>query len=113
VALDDIADVAVAVLTAPANHVGRTYELTGPAAIALAEAAETLSVETGRAVTYHTETVEEAYASRASYGAPDWQVDAWVSTYTAIAAGELERVTDDVARLTGHPPMSLADLLRR
>jgi hypothetical protein len=68
-------------------------------------------VATGRTVAYHTETVEEAYESRASYGAPDWQVDAWVSTYTAIAAGEFERVTDDVARLTGHRPMSLADLL--
>ena len=113
VALDDIADVAVAVLTAPDEHAGRTYDLTGPAAFTLTEAAETLSAATGRTVTYRAETVEEAYASRASYGAPGWQVDAWVSTYTAIAAGELERVTDDVARLTGHSPISLADLLRR
>ncbi len=113
VALDDIADVAVAVLTAPAEHAARTYDLTGPAAFTLAEAAETISAVSGRPVTYHAESVEEAYASRASYGAPDWQVDAWVSTYTAIAAGELEGVTDNVARLTGHHPVSLADLLRR
>jgi hypothetical protein len=55
--------------------------------------------------------VEEAYASRASYGAPDWQVDAWVSTYTAIASGELSAVSDDVQRLTGRPPLSLHALL--
>ena len=36
-----------------------------------------------------------------------------MSTYTAIAAGELAGVTDDVARLTGHPATSLADLLSR
>ena len=41
--------------------------------------------ETGRKVRYVDETVEEAYESRASYGAPEWEVDAWVSTYTAIA----------------------------
>lgn len=113
VARDDIADAAVAILRLPAAHAGRTYELTGPNAFTLAEAAETLSATSGRAVAYHRETLEEAYASRASYGAPRWQVDAWVSTYTAIAAGEMERVTDDVARLTGHPPTSLADLLRQ
>jgi len=64
-------------------------------------------------VTYQPETVEEAYASRAHYGAPQFQVDAWVSTYTAIAAGELEAVTDDVPRLTGHPATSLAELVGR
>ena len=58
-------------------------------------------------------TVAEAYASRASYGAPDWQVQAWVSTYTAIAAGELATVTDDVPLLTGRPGTTLVELLRR
>ena len=46
-----------------------------------------------------------------SYGAPDWLVDAWVSTYTGIASGELEPVTGDVERVTGRAPMSLAQLL--
>jgi hypothetical protein len=40
-------------------------------------------------------------------------VDAWVSTYTAIAAGELAGVTGDVERLAGHPATSLGELLRR
>jgi hypothetical protein len=34
-----------------------------------------------------------------------------VSTYTAIATGELAGVTQDVQRLTGRAPKSLADLL--
>jgi NAD(P)H dehydrogenase (quinone) len=65
----------------------------------------------GQAISFHNETLEEAYASRASYGAADWQVEAWVSTYTAIAAGELDIVTDDIERITGEPPISLADHL--
>jgi NAD(P)H dehydrogenase (quinone) len=113
VAQDDIADAATAVLLDPAPHAGATYSLTGPEALTLDEVAAVLAVELGRSVRYHDETVEEAYASRDSYGAPDWQLDAWVSTYTAIAAGEVGVVTDDVRRLSGHPPVSLAELVRR
>ncbi|WP_341359609.1 SDR family oxidoreductase [Georgenia sp. M64] len=112
VALDDVADAAVAVLRDPARHDGATYELTGPEALTLGEVAAELTAP-GRPVRYHDETLEEAYASRAHLGAPRWEVDAWVSTYTAIAAGEMERVSDDVARLTGRPATSLRELLRR
>jgi uncharacterized protein YbjT (DUF2867 family) len=112
VAQDDIADAATAVLTDPAAHAGRTYDLTGPEALTLHGVAAVLSEATGRRITYHPETVEQAYRSRAGYGAPDWQVDAWVSTYTAIANGELAEVSDAVPALTGHPATSLADLLR-
>ena len=112
VAQDDIADAAVAVLHDPEAHSGATYSLTGPEALTLDEVAAVLTDTQGRLVAYYPETVPEAYASRAVYAAPTWQVDAWVSTYTAIAAGELAGVTGDVERLTGHPATSLADLLR-
>ncbi|MCC9708392.1 SDR family oxidoreductase [Streptomyces sp. MNU76] len=112
VAQDDIADAAAAVLSRPDDHAGVTYDLTGPESLSLDEAATVLSERLGRAVTYRQETVEEAYASRAAYGAPDWQLDAWVSTYTAIAAGELDGVSDAVPRLTGRPATPLADVVR-
>jgi uncharacterized protein YbjT (DUF2867 family) len=111
VAQDDIADVAAAVLGRPSVHAGATYDITGPEALSLAEAAEILSRAAGRAVRYVPETLDEAYASRAHYGSPDWQVDAWVSTYTAIATGELSGVSDAVDRIAGHPPTSLDALL--
>lgn len=112
VALDDIADVAAVVLQRPGDHGGRTYDLTGPEALSLTEVAATLTAVTGRTVRYHDETLAEAYASRESYGAPGWLVDAWVSTYTAIAAGELAGTSTAVAELTGHPAMSFAQLLQ-
>jgi NAD(P)H dehydrogenase (quinone) len=111
VAQDDIAAVAAAVLLDPGSHLGRTYDLTGPEALTLGEAARVMSRVLGRDFSFSDETLDEAYASRSSYGAPDWQVDAWVSTYTAIAAGELAGVTDDVQRLTGRAATSLAELL--
>ena len=113
VAQDDIADAAVAILLAPAAHEGRTYSLTGPQSLTLDQVAQTLTAERGSPVRYHPETIEEAYAARASYGAPAWQVDAWVSSFTAIANGELAPVTDDIPRLTAHPATTLADVLRQ
>jgi NAD(P)H dehydrogenase (quinone) len=111
VARDDIADVAVAALLGD-GHEGRSYDMTGPEALTLAEVAEELSRAAGRTIRYQAETLEEAYASRASYGAPGWEVDGWVTTYVAIANGDLQEVSGDVAAVAGHPPMRLAEFLR-
>lgn len=111
VARADVCDAATAVLLDPAHHAGRTYDLTGPELLTLDRLAAVVTEVTGRPVRYVPETVEEAFASRARFGAPDWQVEAWVSTYTAIASGELARLSDDVERLTGHTPRSLRDVL--
>ena len=113
VSRDDIAASAASVLAEPGAHVSMTYDLTGPESLSLTAVAETLSSALGRRVRYQEETVQEAYESRRKWSAPDWQYDAWVSTYTAIAAGELAEVTHHVLTLTGRPPASLAELLER
>ena len=111
VARDDVADVVTAVLTSD-GHDGRAYDVTGREALSLAEVADRLAELSGKPITYKDETLTEARASRASYGAPDWQVEAWTSTYTAIATGELATISDTVARLAGHEPTTLAEYVR-
>ncbi len=71
------------------------------------EVAERAGAALGRTLSYCRETVEEAYASRAHFGQEPWQLDAWVSSYTAIAEGETERVTDHVQRITGLPARTI------
>lgn len=112
VARADVARVAAVVLQDPAAHAGETYDLTGPAALTLEEAAEIITAETGKTTRYVPETIEEAYASRQHFGVPGWQLDAWVSTYTAIAAGEVARTTTTIQDLTGRQALSLAEVLR-
>jgi NAD(P)H dehydrogenase (quinone) len=111
VAQDDIAEVATTILTDPAPHAGQTYDLTGPEALSLAEVASLLTAATGRPISYRNESMDEARASRAVYQAPEWLVDAWISTYTAIAAGAVAGVSSAVEDLTGHPATSLENLL--
>lgn len=111
VARIDVVRTAVAVLTSHAAYSGQIFNLTGPEAITFTEVAEITTDATGNKTTFHNETIDEAYASRAHYGAPDWQVDAWVSTYVAIAEDSLSELSPDVQRVTGNPPITLRELL--
>jgi uncharacterized protein YbjT (DUF2867 family) len=107
VSRDDVAAVAVAVLSTPGAHDGEIYALTGPELFTLAEAAERLGTYTGEPYSYVVETVDEAWESRRPTGAPDWMIEGWISTYTAIADGSLDRLSRDVEAVTGRPPQTL------
>lgn len=107
---DDVAD-ALAVLVAEPGHDGKTYDLSGLEPVTLEELATALARASGRPFSYVDETLEQARESRAGYGAPAWELEGWITTYTAIAAGELDVVTDHVARLTGHPPVAVDEYL--
>lgn len=114
VARDDIADVAVAVLRdRSGGHDGRSYDLTGPESIPMTRVAQELTRAAGRPVEYHAETMAEAYRSRAGYGAAEWEVTGWVTSYAAVAAGELDVVSDAVATVAGHPPVNFGQWLDR
>jgi uncharacterized protein YbjT (DUF2867 family) len=108
---DDIADAVVAVLRDPGAHAGAVYDLTGPSSFSLAEAAAALSRAWGRPVSFADETVEEAYATRSVYGAPDWEVEGWVTSYLAIRDGSLAAVGTGVRELTGRDPVGLEEWL--
>ena len=124
---DDIADVAVAVLTG-AGHAGRTYDVTGPEALTMAETAEQLSVAVKRKIIYEAQTSREARTTRTTsrlekyeaerrmltgHGLDDYEVEVFVTHFLQIAAGELADVSDTVPKLTGHPAQSLAEYLRQ
>ena len=112
VARSDVARTAVSVLTTPGPHRNRTYDLTGPEALSMNEVADIISTVRGRSLSFHDETEDEACASRAGYGAPAWQLDAWVSTYTAIRSGAMSQVSDAVRSITGTDPITLTGHLR-
>jgi NAD(P)H dehydrogenase (quinone) len=122
---DDLADVAVVVMT-ESGHEGCTYDVTGPEAITMAETAERLSDVTGRKITYQAQTPHEARTTHTTSGLEDfeaerraltgsglndYEVEVWVTHYLQIANGDLAAVSDTVPGLTGHRAQSLADFL--
>ena len=104
VARKDTSRVAAEILLNPKNPKeweNQTLNLTGPEDLSMEEIVALLSKETGNAITYVDESVEEAYESRKKWPAQTWEYDAWVSTYTAIKAGEQTGVSTDVEMVLG------------
>ena len=112
VARKDTSRVAAEILLNPKEWENQTLNLTGPEDLSMEEIVELLSKETGNAITYVDESVEEAYESRKKWPAQNWEYDAWVSTYTAIKAGEQAGVSTDVEKVLGRPAMNLIDVLK-
>jgi NAD(P)H dehydrogenase (quinone) len=114
VARDDVAEVAAQVLRSVGDgtHDGVTYDVTGPEALTLTEVAALIAAASGRPVSFHNETEDEAYASRAHYNAPEFEVEGWVTSYQSIGVGEMSTVSDDVERVIGRPPRTFAEFLR-
>jgi NAD(P)H dehydrogenase (quinone) len=112
VARVDVSDVTAAILLSD-GHDGQTYDVTGPSAFTISDVAAELSRATGRTITFENEPLDEARASRAGSGAEAWEIEGWVTSYAAIATGEMDVVSDTVKRLAGHEPVSLAEFLRR
>jgi hypothetical protein len=55
----------------------------------------------------------EARASGRGWGAPEWAIEGWASSYAAIATGEMNVVSAAVPDLTGHPAQSIEGFLRK
>ena len=108
----DTSKVAAEILLNPKEWENQALNLTGPEDLSMEEIVVLLSKETGNAITYVDESVEEAYESRKKWPAQIWEYDAWVSTYTAIKAGEQAGVSTDVKKVLGRPAMSLIDVLK-
>ncbi|MDS1269482.1 SDR family oxidoreductase [Lipingzhangella sp. LS1_29] len=113
VSRDDVANVAVAVLTGGVEHDERSYAITGPEAVTLSETVSRLSSLSGSVVSYVPETWSEALSWRLASGVPQWQAEGWASSYAAIAAGELDTVSTTVPDLTGYPAQSIEGFMRR
>ena len=112
VARKDTSRVAAEILLNPKEWENQTLNLTGPEDLSMEEIVALLSKETGKAITYVDESVEEAYESRKKWPAQNWEYDAWVRTDTAINAGEQAGVSADVEKVLDHPASSLLDILR-
>ena len=112
VARKDTSKVAAEILLNPKEWENQALNLTGPEDLSMEEIVALLSKETGKDITYVDESVEEAYESRKKWPAQTWEYDAWVSTYTAIKAGEQAGVSTDIEKVLRHPASSLLDILR-
>jgi NAD(P)H dehydrogenase (quinone) len=99
---------AAAVVLAGQGHGGAVYELGGEP-FTMAELAEVVSVATGRRVTYTDLPVERYAAVLVAGGLPEATAAMVADGDRGVAAGELLVEGEDLRRLLGRTPTSLAD----
>ena len=106
VALQDVADAFVAVLTQSVEqNEGREYIITGPEAVTWSDAAESATRALGRPIAFDDMSRDDFRAMMISWGAfTDDTVDIGIMFHQdAFREGKAARVTDDFTTLTGRP----------
>ena len=103
--VDDVAAVAAEALTSH-GRAAATYELTGPAAISMPQAAAVLSEVIGRRVDYVDVPSDQFRANLAAAGLPAWIADALVALYQTVRAGHAATVTNAVQEVLGRSARS-------
>jgi len=103
----DIAAVAVATLTG-GGHAGKTYTLTGPQALSFYQVASVLSRQTGRPLRHVRVPPDKVRVALQGRGVAAWFADDMAKLHSMLAVGYEEVVTDDIHRVTGRPPRTLA-----
>lgn len=106
----DVARVAAAVLS-NGGHESRCYELTGPAALSAAEAAEQLSAALGRSVRYRSVPGWLASIGMRLEGVSAWDVRMRGALFKMVRAGGESRVSTAVEQLSGSAPRSFREFV--
>lgn len=110
--IGDIADVAADVLTG-SGHEGRTYPITGPEALSMAEVAERLSAATGNAIRYVDVPPEDARSAQLERGMPPYLVDGLFELFAERRKGKEGTVSPVMETVFGRRPTSFEAFARR
>ena len=106
----DIALVAVVVLTQP-GHVGKTYTITGPAAVTTGKS-RTRLLERSDARSNSSTFRLKTSRSRWKIGMPPWQVDGLVKDYAHYVRGEAEEVYPTIREVARTVPRDVGAFAR-
>jgi|SRR5215831_3112113 len=121
----DVAAVAAKILLLTGNgseqqqHENKSYDITGPEALSYSQAAEIISKQLGRKISYTAISEEDARKGMKEAGMEDWYIDAMMEIY--INAMELynidkgewwSRTTTAVEQITGRKPISFAQFAK-
>jgi uncharacterized protein YbjT (DUF2867 family) len=110
--IKDIAEVAAKTLTEP-GHEGKTYPLTGPEALSMAEVADKLSTVTGREIRYVNVSPEDAKSAQLAAGVPQFTADALAELFAERRKGKESQVSPVIEGIIGRRATSFDEFARR
>lgn len=110
----DIAAVSVRALLSDSQqqHIGKAYSITAQEAISYGQAAEILSKEVGRRISYVNIPEEDARKGLKENGMDDWLIDAIMEFYSIIKAGHASQTTNVVEQIIGRKPIPFSQFAK-
>lgn len=103
---------AVAVQCLLSGETGVAHDLTGARALTYTEVAETFSEVLGRSIRYTNPNLVQFVLNQRSQGVPWAFILVMIGIYSVARFGAAGRVTNDVERLLGRPPISLRTFIQ-
>jgi uncharacterized protein YbjT (DUF2867 family) len=112
---EDVARVAVGVLTDPHPHIGKSYRPTGPELLSPQDIAGTLTKILERKVTYRDSSVKMFSKAAKALGISEFEISQirYYADELRHGAFEVGAPTDHVELVTGQPPESFEQTARR
>jgi uncharacterized protein YbjT (DUF2867 family) len=105
---DDIADVVVAALLND-EHIGKTYQLTGPRQLTFDQATREISKATKRNIKFDSITMEEYSAMLKEYQVPDEVIWLIIYLFTEVLVESNSEVTNDIEHVLGRKARDFRD----
>jgi NAD(P)H dehydrogenase (quinone) len=106
----ELADVIAAALTG-SGHEGRIYNITTPKSVSLRELAQIASKVTGESYDYAPISDDQWIERWKEQGRPEWALEAGLTSYQALRAGELDVVSHDYEKVTGRKAAAIAQVI--
>ncbi|TBL70338.1 SDR family oxidoreductase [Paenibacillus thalictri] len=107
----DIAEVAVRVLTEE-GHENRAYDLTGSEALTYGEVAARMTEAWGIPITYANPSIADFKAYWKKKGFPADMINVMTGIYFTAKIGAAKKVTRDLERLIGRPPITIGQYVK-
>ena len=108
----DIAAVAVQALTSnDGKHEGRAYNITGAEALSYGQAAEILSKQLGKKITYVNVSNEDARKGMKEMGMDEWFINSMIELFEIFRAGYASAISPVIEQITGNKPISFSQFV--
>ncbi|RQO30800.1 NAD(P)-dependent oxidoreductase [Taibaiella sp. KBW10] len=109
---EDFAQAEANIIAQAAQHENKIYELNGTEQLSFAEIGTIIAGASGTELQYTSPDVTTFTDALSAAGLPSVVIDTLSQFSQAIAAGEFDTVTDDLARLLGKAPQSVSEFLK-
>lgn len=106
----ELADV-IAVALTKHGHEGRAYNITTPESVSMRELAQVASQVTGETYSYEPISDDEWVQRWKAQGRPEWALEAGLTSYQALRAGEFDVVSNDYEEVTGRKAATIAQII--